>query len=227
MTDNRLLAKILEDANRYFSSIGNQIAARDAWEMAINAYFRGNPLSRRVFRRRLVAALNVDFPAQRELALDFGCGPGIFSAFVASSVEHVTAVDLKPEVARGFLAARNVENVDVLSADALHEETYAERFDRIYALDVLEHIEDLEPVIEFLRSRLRPTGLLVLSGPTENLLYRFGRWVVRFPGDYHFWSVMEIEELLERAGFSRKRGRSLPLPGPLALFHVIAYVRGT
>ena len=48
-------------------------------------------------------------------------------------------------------------------------------FDIIYALDVLEHINDLEPYVTLFSKLLVPGGTVIISGPTENIFYKIGR----------------------------------------------------
>lgn len=74
-------------------------------------------------------------------------------------------------------------------------------FHTVFALDVLEHIPDIQPLLGRLRSLLRPGGRIVLSGPTENWLYRLGRAISGFSGHYHVANIYQIEQLFEQAGF--------------------------
>jgi 2-polyprenyl-3-methyl-5-hydroxy-6-metoxy-1,4-benzoquinol methylase len=65
-------------------------------------------------------------------------------------------------------------------------------FDAITALDVLEHVPDLEGTIRQLASLLKPGGKLIVCGPTENFLYKAGRWLAGFSGDYHVRDIKDI-----------------------------------
>ena len=54
------------------------------------------------------------------------------------------------------------------------------RFDTIFALDVLEHIPDLEKVSVKLKELIGDFGQLIISGPTENTFYHLGRRLAGF-----------------------------------------------
>ena len=66
-------------------------------------------------------------------------------------------------------------------------EAAARSFELIIALDVLEHVKDLPGTLAQLLRLLQPGGELIVSGPTENALYRFGRRLAgpEYSGDYH------------------------------------------
>jgi len=72
-------------------------------------------------------------------------------------------------------------------------------FDTVLATSALEHFRDLEgAVAEIARITKRGGSLLFLS-PTENVFYRFGRWLFRYkkPED-HYHSAKDIEGILEK-----------------------------
>ena len=72
----------------------------------------------------------------------------------------------------------------------------AASFDLIIALDVLEHVRDLPETIDQLLRLLRPGRELVVSGPTESMLYQFGRKLAgpEYSGEYHERGVAEIRQ---------------------------------
>jgi SAM-dependent methyltransferase len=74
-------------------------------------------------------------------------------------------------------------------------------FDLIVALDVLEHVENLPDTLADLHALLRPGGQIVISGPTENFLYRLGRALAgpEYSGSYHERGISEVRmQLAER-----------------------------
>ena len=56
------------------------------------------------------------------------------------------------------------------------------RFAAGFALDSLEHNEEIGPILSAIARSLRPDGVFILSGPTENVLYRLGRRLAGFDG---------------------------------------------
>ena len=91
------------------------------------------------------------------------------------------------------------------------------KYGAIFALDVFEHLDDIKAVLDRLLLSLRPSGILVLSGPTENFLYRVGRKISGFGGHYHTTDIYYIETLV-----SQKLNRLTlkKVPWPISLFRV-------
>jgi 2-polyprenyl-3-methyl-5-hydroxy-6-metoxy-1,4-benzoquinol methylase len=93
------------------------------------------------------------------------------------------------------------EHVRVLDANQTPiSQLTPESFDLINALDVLEHVDDLSRTLSELVQLLKPGGKLVVSGPTENILYQIGRKLAgpEYSGDYHERGIAEIKRELER-----------------------------
>jgi SAM-dependent methyltransferase len=76
----------------------------------------------------------------------------------------------------------------------------AKSFDLIIALDVLEHVHDLPGTLNELLALLKPDGQLIVSGPTENILYHLGRKVAgpEYSGAYHERGIAEIKNELAK-----------------------------
>lgn len=87
-------------------------------------------------------------------------------------------------------------------------------FDIIFALDSLEHNEDYQDLLGQLLVALKPRGIMVLSGPTENALYRLGRRLAGFDGHYHKTNIYMIEQSARRI-MDPVRVSALPFPVPL------------
>ncbi len=125
-------------------------------------------------------------------------------SFIMSGLaERVVATDIEPATFRRMQSAvRFPPNVVFVPAPELAGETYALSFDAIVALDVLEHIPDLTEVLGRFKKLLKPAGVIVISGPTENALYKLGRRIAgnRFTGDYHVSNIARIEAECRRHG---------------------------
>jgi SAM-dependent methyltransferase len=94
------------------------------------------------------------------------------------------------------------------------------RFAAVFALDSLEHNEEIAPILETIARSLRPDGVFILSGPTENALYRLGRRLAGFDGHYHVQTIYDIERQAQ-ACFQRQ-ARSLQ-PAGIPLFALSAW----
>lgn len=93
-------------------------------------------------------------------------------------------------------------------------------YDVIFAIDSLEHNKNFPELLEALAAKLAPGGVLILSGPTENGLYRLGRKIAGFDGHYHETTIYHIE----RAAAKLLRRRALKTVMPLVpLFRITAW----
>jgi 2-polyprenyl-3-methyl-5-hydroxy-6-metoxy-1,4-benzoquinol methylase len=172
-------------------------------EAAFPAYAHRNPLIERIFWGRLAVAARYLEARSPKTVLDFGCGSGVMSYILSSLVDRVVATDLQPA---SFHLMRSTvgfpPNIAFASPQELGEERYEQSFDAILALDVLEHVDDVTAVLLQFQKLLRSGGVVVISGPTENVLYRLGRRLAgsRFTGHYHVSDIGKIEAICRRHG---------------------------
>ncbi len=73
-------------------------------------------------------------------------------------------------------------------------------FDYIIALDCLEHIENMDEYILAFSKLLKPKGIIIVSGPSENLFYKLGRILAgsTFNGEYHVSNITMIRKQFSR-----------------------------
>jgi SAM-dependent methyltransferase len=95
--------------------------------------------------------------------------------------------------------------------------------DLVVAAEVLEHIDDLGPVLADFRRLLKPGGRLLVSLPTEGRLYRLGRRLAGFDGHFHVHNAASIDATIQAAGWAPTERAHIPAPGPLAIYLVAAY----
>ena len=170
-------------------------------EAGFPAYSHPNPFINWLFWQRLHKVMNyIEQDAPYEYVLDFGCGSGVMLPFLCGISQRVTAmdIDLLPFERVSRLRAFPT-NLDVHDA---HEVTLKDlpkaSFDLIVATDVLEHVEDLPGTLADMEALLKPGGQIIISGPTENILYQIGRKLAgpEYSGDYHERGILEVRKLL-------------------------------
>lgn len=195
-------------------------------EQAVPSYLRGWWLSRRVFWGKLGPIVAAAAPARGERLLDFGCGTGILLPTWAGRGAHTWATDLHLEMARSLSRRFALEGVTFLAPDAWESAIPDASLDVIVAANVLEHVEDRPALYATFRRKLAPRGRLVVSGPTENALYRLGRKLIGFSGDYHVTTIADLLAEIPAAGFVPRFERRYPLPGPACLYRIASLTRG-
>ena len=161
-------------------------------ESCIPSYCHANWLAAYAAWWRLFTAAELArLHARHGRALDFEAGPGELHHLVGNNYRY-DAVEADAPLARTLKLL--VPEARLTGFDDIEAGVY----DIVFALDSLEHNDEPEPLIERLLYALRPGGVLVLSGPTENLLYRMGRAVAGFRGGYHRTTIGHLNTLVER-----------------------------
>ena len=184
-------------------------------ESCVPSYVHANPLAAWTAWSRLTAAARLyERLAPDGPVLDFGSATGELRQVLAPVRGDYHFVEqnevLVAALQRNIPAARRVTAGDL----------GANRFAAVFALDSLEHNDDIGPILEAIARSLRPDGLFILSGPTENALYRLGRRLSGFDGHYHVQTIYDIERQAQ-ARFERS-ARSLQ-PAGLPLFALSAW----
>ena len=93
--------------------------------------------------------------------LDVGCGGGIFSEPLARGGASVVAIDASPGSIQGAIEHARAAGLDIDYSVALAE-TYepARQFDAVMAVDVLEHVDDVDATLAMCARALKPGGIL-------------------------------------------------------------------
>lgn len=189
-------------------------------EAALPAYAHKNPVIDHIFWRRVEVAYNYAIENKAKHILDFGCGTGLLSYALANEGIKVFAIDL--HFGPLNLVKSKIDfpsNIEFVEADLMKHELPEHSFDMIIALDVLEHIENLDDYIHRFKQLLKPGGKIIVSGPTENWLYKLGRRMAgeKFTGDYHVSNIHTIRKQFEKTMKVRTIKR---LIWPLTLFEI-------
>lgn len=185
-------------------------------ESCIPSYTHANILMGWVAWRRLDAAVALfRRHGTGDRILDYGAGSGVLRSLLPSrSRYHFAEIDevLAARLAEADPAATRVRQEDLRSA----------RFDAVFALDSLEHADDAAPLLDDIAQALAPNGVFILSGPTENALYRLGRRLAGFDGHYHVQTVYDIERMAQRR---LRRLAVTSVPFGLPLFRISVWQR--
>jgi 2-polyprenyl-3-methyl-5-hydroxy-6-metoxy-1,4-benzoquinol methylase len=205
--------------------MAEHVSRDDRDEMAIPSYLHRNPAMRWMAWRRVevVARELAALPVRPRTVIDFGCGTGVLLGECSARADRVIGIDLVLDPARMLVERWGLGNVTLATPD--RADVAPGSADVIVAAEVLEHVEPLAPTLAQFHDWLAPGGVLLVSLPTENHLYRLGRRLAGFSGHYHHANARTIDPEIERAGFTRVAIAKIPLGGPASIYWVLRYTR--
>lgn len=192
------------------------------WDRAAQRYAKSQIKDPGSYAYTLGRTRNYLRPADR--VLELGAGTGSTAIELASSVAHVTATDISPEmirIGREKAQEQGVTDIDfVVSESSVPSLTGP--YDAVLAHNLLHLVEDLPATLERVHALLKPGGLLIsktfckprgLGTP----YYYFIRTVLplmQLLGKAPFVAMLSIEELeamIASAGFDLVESGDLPM----------------
>ena len=190
-------------------------------EMAIPTYLHTNPLIRWLFWKRYECITKIASFSKDMSVLEFGCGIGVYLPTLSSCAGTVYAIYLFPHHAMSLVKRMklNVTFVADLSQIPVNH------LDLIIAADVIEHLDNPSEYIKKFKSKLKPGGRIIISGPTENIFYKFGKMFAGFKkkGGYHHNNIYQITSLFRKHKMKVENIINLPFGIPPYLFKVIEF----
>ena len=163
----------------------------------------------RIRNTRVINAIRrLELPPGAQL-LDAGCGHGYVTFWLARQFPNyrITALEVDPKLVQDGMAIAShlgLENVSFVQGSATDLED-TQRFDLIFSIDVLEHIEDDTGTLRVFRKCLKPQGRLLLHLPRRHQEHR--RFFSAFKGHTtpdHVrdeYTASEIQDKLSQTGF--------------------------
>ncbi len=138
----------------------------------------------------------------RKKILEIGCGEGVNASHL-SKYNDIIGIDMSEE--NIVVARRKFPGVDYRVMNTENLGFANNYFDQIYALDVLEHVDNLDRVIAEAWRVLRPGGEFIVNIP----YWKSEKWLLKLRPTYfneiHHCRIFEensLEELLEGKNFS-------------------------
>lgn len=154
------------------------------------------PAPRYLMRRARILDMTRDM--QPGALLEVGPGAATLLMEFAMRGFECEALELSSEARElaGSLVKVSGQNIRINAASS---EQWGQKFDAIFAFDVLEHIEDDVAALKLWRSWLRPGGTLLLSVPARMNLWTAGdEWA----GHFRRYERDALQALVKRHGFS-------------------------
>lgn len=148
--------------------------------------------------------------------LDIGAGEHDVSFFSEEGWEHgrikrvakrAVAAEINPELCAHY----NAKGFDFRCADATSDIDLGERFDRVFAGDVIEHVNDPVALLKFAARHLRQGGSMLFTTPNpfaprfrQHRAQRGTRYIMANLEHTRWVSVSNMHELAWRAGLELK-----------------------
>lgn len=137
--------------------------------------------------------------------LDLGCGWGLLVNQMAKSGAHVLGLDISTGVLRLAKSEAVKQRLDTQFIRANAEQVpFNSGLDIVTSTDVLEHVEDLEPLIAEVSRVLKPEGLFFFVTVNKTLLARlvyitFGEVVLKLlpRGTHQYRNFIKPDRLIE------------------------------
>lgn len=159
-------------------------------ETAFPVYFNRFPFVSYLGWSRIFTAQKLLKEVQGKRVLDFGSGLGVMLPYLAKNYEHVISLDSDSEVTSFVADKLKLNNVEIIKK--ISQCDLKIKYDAIIALDVLEHVENLKEIYDFFTTITSDNGSWIISGPTENALYKTARLIARTTGEGHVRNIYDV-----------------------------------
>ena len=166
----------------------------------------------------------LDYVDKESIVLDIGCNNGQHTIKIAAYCKQVFAFDYDPrmlKLALNHVRRSGYSNVIIQQADAESRLPYhSSKFHRVVFLDVLEHLNNRDKIMQEIYRVLKPAGLLLLSIPNRNTHWKLvqknlGINYYSDPDHKVEYSDVEIKNFLKENGFKVQNIFPVTLDTPL------------
>lgn len=127
--------------------------------------------------KRLLARVGISIPPTAT-ALEYGCGVGRVTRWLATMVAEVTGVDISPRhlaLANDYFEAEKVKNIATIRIKTLQDVKNLPNFDLLYSKIVLQHNPPpiIFKILDILAHKINRSGVGVVQVPTYAKGYSF------------------------------------------------------
>lgn len=156
--------------------------------------------------------------------LDLGAGPGHFAGLLKEKGCRVTGIDMYDQE-ENFNFFRYIKgNLNNPDFDLKIGE-----YDLVLMLDVIEHVDDPEALLDYIRSNIHPQKRPMVIMTTPNIAFFVIRLQLLF-GNFNYgkkgildrthkrlFTFKTLKRLCEQTGYVTKKTRGIPAPFPVAI----------
>ena len=185
----------------------------------------GHAIQRFWHRAKLLAIRELLPPEPSDVILDLGCGSGVVSSYLAADGARVTGIDSNPRAIEFAAHTYGRDNLEFIEAQIDAPLPIEERVDKIYCLEVLEHVyrHQAARMLQISHRALAPNGWIFLATPNYRSLWPAIEWAMdrsgRFPvmaGHQHVehYHGSKLATLCLESGFRVERLTTVCLLSP-------------
>lgn len=169
-----------------------------------------NPLVRGVFKNRVKEAIKIVSLNEKSTILDIGSAWGYLLKSILDRYPSCKCTGI--DSSQRLIMNTKIENCNLGRADARNLPFHDESFEVVFILDVLEHIEEKDIVINEIHRVLKKNGIVILSGPTESWFYKFCRflWLRKTHLASHKYTIYQLETGFLKNNFKLMQRTSIP-----------------
>ena len=156
--DNQEISKFEKMANEWWNPSGK-----------FKPLHKFNPIRLSFMRSKICQHFNLDDKSLQPLTnlkiLDIGCGGGLISEPFCNMGGDVLAIDASPiniEIAKTHAQKSNLK-INYLASSAEDLAQTNQQFDVVLALEIIEHVSDIELFIKSCGQLVKPNGLLFIA----------------------------------------------------------------
>ncbi|MDQ7815043.1 MAG: class I SAM-dependent methyltransferase [Patescibacteria group bacterium] len=172
-----------------------------------------------------------------ERILNVGCGEGPQMAVYAGRFKSMLGVDIIPDRLAGFrkLGESLQQDVETLESNVESIGSPDDSFDVVMAIDIIEHVEHPEKLLQEIQRLLKPGGRLLITFPAMHDKFVDGLSAMKsfftrkkkshregwHPDDHqHEYPVGKWIGMVEQSGLKFQRSRATTMFPPLHLYGV-------
>jgi ubiquinone/menaquinone biosynthesis C-methylase UbiE len=168
-----------------------------------------------------IEKLNNIYPIKFDTGVDFGAGKGAYSIFLSSKVKSLTAFDLNWNNLTKIKNHPEGSNIKLVITSGSKTCFKANSFDSLFAIEVLEHLDDIHAGIKEIKRILRDKGIAYITVPNKYFplethhVYMFNKamdgrfipflsmfdWIHNKIGSSRRFSVKSLSSYFEKEGF--------------------------
>lgn len=179
-------------------------------------------LLNKIYEHFSIEVTNVK-PLEKLNILDVGCGGGLISIPIAKLGANITGIDaniVNTQTANKYAKDNNLENnTKFINETAEQHLQTGNKYDVIFALEIIEHVANPKDFVHNLTKMLNPGGMIVISTINRTLKsYMLAivmaehvlGWVPKHTHDYEkFIKPSELNQMLNGTKFSLKELKGL------------------